>query len=98
MNIRHSEIPPPQLVAVAHLQTLGYSETTPIYLRCFPQSKGSARNLQGTLADFPWADLQQVQQQGYGVYFVANVQGHKDADIREGRLIFFEHDNLEKLV
>ncbi len=102
MTITPSEIPPPQCVeqqqAIAHLQALGYQESTPIYLRCFPSHKGSARNLQGTLADFPWSDLQQVQQQGYGVYFVANGQGHKDADIREGRLIFFEHDNLEKSV
>ena len=102
MTITHSEIPPPQRAeqqqAITHLQALGYQESTPIYLRCFPSHKGSARNLQGTLADFPWADLQQLQQQGYGVYFVANGQGHKDADIREGRLIFFEHDNLEKAV
>jgi hypothetical protein len=102
VQISHSEIPPPQCVeqqqAIAHLQALGYSESTPIYLRCFPQNKGSARNLQGTLADFPWTDLQQLQQQGYGVYFVANGQGHKDADVHEGRLIFFEHDNLEKAV
>ncbi len=102
MTITHSEILPPQHIgrqqAIAHLQALGYSESTPIYLRCFPQNKGSARNLQGTLADFPWANLQQLQQQDYGVYFVANGQGHKDADIREGRLIFFEHDNLEKAV
>jgi predicted P-loop ATPase len=102
VTITHSEIPPPQCVeqqqAIAHLQALGYQESTPIYLRCFPQNKGSARNLQGTLADFPSADLQQLQQQGYGVYFVANGQGHKDADIRKGQLIFFEHDNLEKSV
>jgi Protein of unknown function (DUF3987) len=95
MTILQSEIPLPQQV-VAHLRALGYGESTPVYLRCFPEGKGGARNLQGTLADFPWAELQPLQRQGYGVYFVANGQGHKDADVDEGRLIFFEHDDLEK--
>ncbi len=85
-----------QQQAIAHLQTLGYSESTPIYLRCFPCHKGNARNLQGTLANFPWTTLQQLQNQGYGVYFVANGQGHKDVDVRAGRVLFFEHDDLEK--
>jgi hypothetical protein len=100
MPLIHSEIPPPQHIdlqqAIAHLQALGYDESTPIYLRCFPSHKGSARNLQGTLAHFPESKLQQWQSQGYGVYFVVNGQGHKDADIHEGRHLFFEHDDLEK--
>ena len=100
MTLTHAEIPPPQRIdpqqAIAHLQALGYHESMPIYLRCFPNRKGSARNVQGTLLHPPWSTLEQLQQQGYGVYFVVNGQGHKDAAVREGRLLFFEHDDLEK--
>jgi Protein of unknown function (DUF3987) len=97
MTILPSEIFLPHLMS-DHLTALGYGNSTLVYLRCFPKGKGGARNLQGTLANFPWAELRQLQRQGYGVYFVVNGQGHKDAEVDEGRLIFFEHDDLEKSV
>jgi predicted P-loop ATPase len=98
MTISHPELPlqANRHLAICHLKALGYGESTPIYLRCFPEGKGSARNFQGTLADFPWVELERLQRQGYGVYFVANGQGHRDADVQDGRLIFFEHDDLDK--
>jgi predicted P-loop ATPase len=85
-----------QQQAIAHLQALGYAQSTPIYLRCFPKNKGRARNFQGTGAQFPWSELDRLQAQDYGVYFVVNGQGHKDVDVRVGRVVFFEHDDLGK--
>lgn len=85
-----------QQQVVEHLRSLGYKLTTPIYLRCFPPQKGTARNLQGTLSNFPWAAVQNLQNQGYGIYFVVNGQGHKDADVLNGNVMFFEHDDLDK--
>jgi predicted P-loop ATPase len=85
-----------QQQTIAHLEALGYAQSTPIYLRCFPKNKGRARNFQGTIAQLPWDDLHRLQAQDYGVYFVVNGQGHKDVDVRLGRVVFFEHDDLEK--
>ncbi len=85
-----------QQQAIAHLEALGYGQSTPIYLRCFPKNKGRARNFQGTIDQLPWDDLHRLQAQDYGVYFVVNGQGHKDVDVRLGRVVFFEHDDLEK--
>ncbi len=87
-----------QQQTIAHLEALGYGQSTPIYLRCFPKNKGRARNFQSTIAQLPWDDLHRLQAQDYGIYFVVNGQGHKDADVRLGRVVFFEHDDLEKSV
>ncbi len=70
-----------QQQAIAHLEALGYAQSTPIYLRCFPKNKGRARNFQGTIAQLPWDDLHRLQAQDYGVYVVVNGQGHKDVDV-----------------
>jgi predicted P-loop ATPase len=85
-----------QQQTIAHLEALGYSHSTPIYLRCFPKNKGRARNFQGTIEQLPWGELDRLQAQDYGIYFVVNGQGHKDVDVRVGRVVFFEHDDLEK--
>jgi hypothetical protein len=70
-----------QQQAIAHLEALGYGQSTPIYLRCFPKNKGRARNFQGTIGKFPWSELDRLQAQDYGIYFVVNGQGHKDVDV-----------------
>ena len=37
-----------------------------------------------------------MQAEGRGCYFVVNGGGHSDKDIKQGRALFFEHDNLDK--
>jgi len=101
----HQPLPPlvidrPQ--AIAQLEALGYQEGETIYLRFFfPDSDprkttDQGRKLQGKIPSLPWKEIERLQTEGRGCYFVVNGGGHKDSDVTQCRAIFYEHDDLDK--
>ncbi len=88
-----------QTQAIAQLTALGYRQGDHIYLRFFhPKGKGTGtgRKLRGTFPDLPWAQIAKLQAQGMGCYFVVNGGGHRDIDVTQCLIIFYEHDDLDK--
>lgn len=88
--------------AIAHLSALGYKDGDIVYLRFFypsddPRKKeDKGRKLERQFPNLPWNQLEQLQAEGRGCYFVVNGGGHVDKDVKQGRAIFYEHDNLGK--
>jgi hypothetical protein len=88
--------------AIAQLTALGYQDGDKVFLRgFFPEGDerkdtDKGRKLEGIFPHLPWAQLEQFQSEGRGIYFVVNGGGHKDNDVPRGRVIFYEHDDLEK--
>ncbi|MEM9213952.1 MAG: replicative DNA helicase [Cyanobacteria bacterium P01_F01_bin.150] len=87
---------------ISHLHALGYQKNDNVCLRAFYPSK-SEHSDQGRKCNFkypslPTQDLAQWSREGRGIYVVVNPGGHKDADIKECRAFFYEHDQLSKEV
>ena len=88
--------------AIAHLTALGYKDGDVVFLRLFfpdgdsrkEQDKG--RKLESRFPDLPWGQIEQMQAEGRGCYFVVNGIGHTDASVTEGKAVFYEHDDLSK--
>jgi hypothetical protein len=86
--------------SLEHLKLLGFQDGDDVYLRCLPKSTSGddtrfrAKNLTAKMPELPWAELERCQANGYGVYVVVNGGGHKDSDVTECHVIFYEHDNL----
>lgn len=77
---------------LAHLEALGYRRGDAVNLRYIhPISKDSVKSLK---LDF--SKCERYQSQGYDAYFVVNPGGDCDADIAQGRAIFYEHDDIDK--
>lgn len=91
-----------QTQAIALLAALGYCSGDRVFLRFFypegdPRKKDDPGvKLEATFPDLPWQRIAQLQRNGRGCYFVVNGQGHRDADIHEGRALFYEHDDIDK--
>lgn len=83
-------------IALAHLKVLGYLEGDHLFIRAIPGTghNGATVKLEATIPFLPWEQLENLQQQGKGIYFVVNGQGHTDADVKRGKAVFYEHDNL----
>ncbi|MEP0755607.1 AAA family ATPase [Trichocoleus sp. Lan] len=78
--------------AIAHLEALGYQRGDRVSLRYIhPTSKISVK-----APKLNFSECEQYQSQGYDAYLVINSGGDCDADITEGRAIFYEHDDLDK--
>lgn len=88
--------------ALTHLGALGWQPGEIVPLRFFfptgdpRKATDKGRNLPGTFPDLPWNQMEDLQSQGRGCYFVVNGGGHRDADVTLGRAIFYEHDTLSK--
>jgi hypothetical protein len=88
--------------AITQLTTLGYRDGDTVFLRGFFPDGDSrkhtdkGRKLEGTFLNLPWSALEQLQSEGRGIYFVVNGGGHKDDDVQQGRIFFYEHDDLDK--
>ena len=78
-----------------YLCLLGYAKSDTAYLRAIPQ-KGNAENISYPVGGVDFKRLQELNSQGYGIYVVVNGGGHKDADVKHGKAIFYEHDELPK--
>lgn len=85
-------------MAIAQLEILGYCDREPIYIRAFtPKVKGqtgSAKNISCKFPNLPWAELEELQDQGYGIYFVVNGGGNADKDVGTAKALFFEWDDI----
>ena len=80
-------------LAQTQLSALGYGPTDTVFFRAI--GPNGARNLDGTLVH-QFDELQTLNSAGYGIYFVVNDGGHTDSNVKTGRAIFYEHDNLDK--
>lgn len=93
-----------RVVVIAFLSCLGYQDNDDVFLRFFyptgdprkKQDKGI--KLKANFPNLPWERMERLQAAGYGCYFVVNGGGHRDADVVVGRALFYEHDNLDKVV
>ncbi len=85
-------------MAISQLEILGYQSSEPLFIRAFtPKIKGqrgSARNISCNFPDLPWDELESLQDEGYGIYFVVNGGGNSDKDVVTGRALFFEWDDI----
>jgi archaellum biogenesis ATPase FlaH/DNA-binding MarR family transcriptional regulator len=80
--------------ALDHLKALGYEQGDKIYVRYIhPVNK---KSIKAAKLDFNSANHYQAQ--GYDVYFVVNGGGDTDSCVAQYRAIFYEHDNLDKLI
>jgi hypothetical protein len=84
---------PQPFPAIEQLRALGYRDGDRVYLRAI--GPNGAQKFEATFPDLPIEQLQALNSQGDGIYFVVNGGGHCDADVAECRSIFFEHDDLE---
>jgi len=80
--------------AILHLETLGYSRGDQVCIRYINPSTSTATKVDG----LEFKQMEQLQSQGFNAYVVVNPGGHSDNDITAGRVIFYEHDNLDKSV
>ena len=80
------------------LELLGYQEKDSVYLRFFYPSDDPRKDSdKGRKSDrINWQQIQTYQKEGRGVYFVVNGGGHKNAQVKSGRAVFIEHDDLPK--
>ncbi|GAP99101.1 AAA family ATPase [Leptolyngbya sp. NIES-2104] len=91
-------------VVIAFLSLLGYQDNDEVFLRFFypsgdPRKKSDkGRKLNAKFPNLPWEQMEQLQSAGYGCYVVVNGGGHRDSEVILGRAIFYEHDNLDKVV
>lgn len=82
------------------LELLGYKAGDTVFLRFFypsndpRKSDDSGLNLEFTYPDIPWDKIKTIQSQGKGCYFVVNGQGNTDRDVKFGKAMFYEHDDL----
>jgi hypothetical protein len=82
--------------AITQLRVLGYQSGDNVYMRFFVPN-GDPRY--GTPAaarkadKLNWEQVEQYQNEGYGVYFVVNGGGHTDKDVKIGRALFCEWDD-----
>jgi hypothetical protein len=84
---------PQPFPAIEQLRALGYRDGDRVYLRAI--GPNGAQKFEATFPDLPIEQLQALNSQGDGIYFVVNGGGHCDADVAECRSIFYEHDDLE---
>ena len=80
------------------LNLLGYVSGEEVFTRAFlpsddPRSKED-KGRKGDILDFKKLELWQAE--GRGIYLVVNGWGHTNAEIKDCRAIFYEHDNLPK--
>jgi Protein of unknown function (DUF3987) len=76
----------------AHLEALGYKRGDKACIRYINPSTSKAIKADGL--DFK--QMEKLQGEGFNVYVVVNPGGHSDQDIKQGKAIFYEHDNLDK--
>ena len=91
--------------ALQHLKLLGYSEGDPVYLRFFYSSsdprKTGDRGRKLTVPSVSELhrykrEIEKLQAEGRGVYFVVNGGGHTDKDVTKANAIFAEDDQRPK--
>ncbi|MDJ0516773.1 MAG: DUF3987 domain-containing protein [Trichodesmium sp. MO_231.B1] len=77
-----------------YLTLLGYNDSDTVFFRAI--NDGGARKSSYPLNKIDYNALQKSNSQGSGIYIVVNGGGNTDADVKQCRAIFYEHDNLPK--
>ncbi|WP_374825419.1 AAA family ATPase [Aerosakkonema sp. BLCC-F183] len=78
------------------LTLLGYGLDDVILFRAIKTGKNSrCQKIKCKGDELPYEKLQELQKYGYNLYLVIN-GGDTDAEVKSGRAIFYEHDNLSK--
>lgn len=89
-------------LALSQLRSLGYQNGDMVYLRGFfpdgdpRKHTDKGRKLESRFPQLPWQQLEQLQAEDRGIYFVVNGGGQKDEDVAAGKVLFYEHDDLAK--
>ena len=79
------------------LKILGYSENENVYTRAINQTGRDSKKFDGQpISELLIGKLLLKNKKGNSIYFTVNGQGHKKADITQGRAIFVEIDSDEK--
>jgi hypothetical protein len=90
-----------QTETIEQLQLLGYKDGDTVYFRVIPNkmpdipSDKTPRNLSANFPDIP-SELASLNGKDFNIYVVVNGGGDKDADVTEGKAVFYEHDDLPK--
>ena len=81
---------------IQFLELIGYSTDERVYFRAFSDKEG--RKFNGCLATIErtYKTLKTWNNKGYCVSVIINGQGQADENVKTGRAIFFEHDDLPK--
>jgi hypothetical protein len=82
--------------AKTQLEMLGYKPGENVYMRFFvPDSdpRQGTKEAARKADKLNWEQVERLQKDGYGVYFVVNGGGHTDKDIKVGRALFCEWDD-----
>jgi P4 family phage/plasmid primase-like protien len=87
-----------------HLGALGFSNGDDVCFRFLYPSDDPRKGKDGGKKDYaklsnltlPLKEIEAYQRDGRCVYVVVNPGGDKDLEITEGRVVFYEHDNLPK--
>jgi predicted P-loop ATPase len=85
---------------LTQLKALGYGDGDMVYYRAIkklPDDKSDVFKLPDRYPHLS-PKLEELNQDRYSIYFVVNGGGDSDCDVREGKAVFYEHDDLEKEV
>jgi hypothetical protein len=88
--------------ALQQLELLGYKQGDIVFLTLFYpkghplKESDKGVKIETTFPNLPWESLERHQANGRGVYFVVNGQSHAKDDVTEGRVLFYEHDDLKR--
>ncbi|TVQ49398.1 MAG: DUF3987 domain-containing protein [Gloeocapsa sp. DLM2.Bin57] len=87
-----------QKQALRQLELLGFEPTDKIYFRFFYPASHPNKAVDGgrKLDKLNWRQIESHQSYGRGAYLVVNGGGHKNVQVKFGRALFYEHDNLDK--
>src|SRR5215472_19325118 len=88
---------PDRAVAEEHVRLLTGSVDTKVWFRAFDNTgkdNGKACKFFGTVAD-QWSDIERLQADGCGIFFVINEGGNTDAEITAIRSLFVDADGVK---
>ncbi len=74
---------------------MGYTESDTVFFRAL-RTGTPGRKVSYLVRKINHEPLQDWNTQGFGIYIVVNGGGHTDAEVKNCRAIFYEHDNLPK--
>ncbi len=91
----------PMATPIDHLQTeakeqlelLGYKDGDTVFYRAIKENQ--PRKIKEIFPTIP-PELSKLSADGFNIYLVVNGGGDKDADVTEGKAIFYEHDDKAK--
>lgn len=80
------------------INALGYRSFDQVYVRAFLPSSAKQSDAGRKADGLDFDQIEDWQAEGRGVYLVVNGWGHTDAEVKDCRAIFYEHDNLDKQI